>query len=348
LPMASPIIQPWPLEGAEDWKVDVLRRQPLCSRVCCENRATELCPGCRIPGLSFACRSAYCSKDCQVSDWNERHKRMHVMCKARKRPCRFEETVILTLLELEARGQHPLIGPDGRFSVLFAGARDEGMMDFDFLLSLLKELVYPDVLTKLRVVLCGKQAALYSRPYADEGVIEVVVHESLVEEAYCTAAALRAEFNIIYIIAPGFTDNLIEWDPAINLMLDATLPVVVTSYSNLECRDNDSLFDDSVMVQYFRARSIVGQTMSCMFEPMRRGALGHKNRAYSVFCGRDDSLPVTLRFEFMRQQTILYLRYMAECYSDSRFQHVADMLLSGAEPYREDNMGRYIDMANRL
>jgi hypothetical protein len=344
------IMTPWPKETPTSFLEELKTSPRACSKFGCTRVGDKCCAKCKIPGLSFSCRSAYCSKECQQEDWVAVHKNLHKMLTSAKKDSAFDwapgfpETVVLAFLELRALGKLPALSADGRLAIMFGGARDEGAIHFDNLFSLLRQLVYPE-LTTLNVCLCGPQAWLPRSP--TNSAVTVEVKAQFVEKAFPTAQAL-SKFQAVVIIAPGFTDNLPEWDPAMRLMLAVPdLPIILTSYSNAHRRDNDVLFDEDVMVKFFRARRLVGTTENCMFYPQPSGALGHKNMAYHIYSNEDDSLgPAPSRADYMRHMTVGYLRYQAECYRSPHFLRMAERLLDGSEPYRESKMSKYVTKAN--
>jgi hypothetical protein len=232
---------------------------------------------------------------------------------------------------------------------MFAGARDESDMQFGLLCDLLREFVYPQ-LQRLYVNLCGPEV---STPQSQTDNVHIQVIKKFVEKAFPMQEALQI-FDAIYIIAPGFSDNLSQWDPAINLMLSCpkSLPVILTSYSNLEKKDNDALFDENCMRAFWRSNVLVPSTENPKYDPFPRGALGHKNRWYHICQGRNESLPRVARQEFKRNMTAEYLRYMADYYHRSHvassFLQLAEDLTTGALAYAEEKNSYFVSLANKL
>lgn len=322
----------------------------------CLNVANNSCGGCltlEIPKRLCVC---YCGKECQSAHWPIHKKFHHMLKKGKLTDDRgYSGTVVLTLLELKAINRLPVLAEGGNFSIMFAGARDECMMDFADLRNLIQELVYPE-LNILSVCLCGKQVD--SGPLGRFNSTQNLLVECIpkfVEEAFPTSTDLEV-FDIIYIIAPGLTDFCVGWDPAIQLMQASNTPIVVTSYSNLTSHnrkmDNDALFDEDCMRNFFRSNVLLPTTFNPSYDLDCRGALGHKNCYYSIYQGIDTSLPAIPRLEYMKKMTAEYLKFQADFYGEDnpffakQCIKLGKRLMNGTMAYHEQKMSYFVRLAN--
>lgn len=321
--------------------------------------ATTACSLCIKMLLSEPLRARFCGKACQESSWVHGHKRWHSVFKNAKgeefgsneNASGLVQTTCLALLELKAIGGLPHLDASSGASILYAGAstRHEEFLEADRLFSILKEFVYPD-LANLAVYLCGPELHSTTQPQALLPNITVTATKSTIEAKFSTPASLSG-FQLCVIAAPGYTDFLDRWDPAMTLLVESGIPLAVTSYSSLHALDNDALFDQDCLEKYWRANVVVGTQINSCFSTVYLRGLGHKSRYYTVVQGRNAGAAVVSKKEYKRGMTANYLRFQANFYraQDSHFatqcEKIAAQLDAGTFPYAEQKMSYFINLA---
>lgn len=323
----------------------------------CQEEGKFACAGCGSIELPLSLRARYCGVDCQTVSFPE-HKKLHAMFKKNisdgaggpRDMSGYCQTVCLTFLELKVADKLPVLRED-TLTLLFAGARDEVLIDFKILLTLLRHFVYAN-LKKLKVVLVGPSAPSGMLTSKNTEELNVTVKCAKVENAF-NPTTIKA-FDAFIMIAPGFSSFLDDWQPAISLFTSTQAPVISTAYSSYDKKDNDALFDEDCMVKYFRAKLVVPTTCNPRCEAYPAGPLGHKNRYYFVTQGIETDLPVIDRTQFKRQLSAGYLEFQADYYGwrDQGFadacRKMAKGLLDGSYPYRHETMSQLIDKARRM
>lgn len=303
--------------------------------------------------LSKPMMAFYCSKECLMASW-PLHKRFHAAFGPQDDAVKsINQTTVLAFLELKARGRLPEIAPTGTVRILFAGAsaRHEEMLNGPHLLQLLREFCYPNM-GALHVDLCGPQMqAAGTRSVSPEVTITSTI--STIQAAFPSATSLASSFQLCMVIAPGYTDLLDNWDPAMTLLVASGLPLCVTSYSSFRALDNDALFDQECVEVYWRANIVVGSQINQCCVPFATGALGHKSRYYTIAQGLKADAQAVDKRTFKRGMTANYLRFQANYYRvrDAHFadrcESIAADLDAGTLPYAEKGMSHYVGMAQQ-
>jgi len=329
----------------------------------CQNEGKYSCSGCGTIELPISLRARYCGVDCQTASFQD-HKKVHSTFKKNmsdsvsaaadiypRDMSGYCQTVCLTFMELKVAGILPILHEDSNIlTILFAGARDEILIDFKKLFSLLKQFIYPN-LKKLNVYLVGPDV-VPGRQISNSTEVTISAIQKKIEIAFNVTTITN--FHAIFMIAPGFSSFLDSWTPAIQLFTSVNTPVICTAYSNLEKKDNDALFDEDCMIRYYRAKSVVPTTCNPRCEVFPAGPLGHKNRYYFITCGLDDTKPIIERTIFKRELSASYLEFQADFYGwrDQNFAHgcrtLAKRLLDGSFDYRNETMDQLINMARRM
>lgn len=323
----------------------------------CQNEGKFACSGCGTIELPLSLRARYCGVDCQTVSFPD-HKKIHSTFKknmtdysnSNRDMSGYCQTVCLTFMELKVADILPTLNDDV-LTVLFAGARDEVLIDFKVLFNLLKQFVYAN-LKKLNVYLVGPQVPSGMQTSRNTSELNVTSVAKKVEAAF-NATTIK-NFHAVIMIAPGFSSFLDDWQPAVNLFTAANIPVISTAYSSIEKKDNDALFDEDCMIEYFRAKSVVPTTLNPRCEVFPARPLGHKNRYYFITKGVDETLPVIERSVFKRKLSANYLEFQADYYGwrDQNFANgcrkLAKSLLDGSFPYRNEKTNELVDMARRM
>lgn len=315
--------------------------------------ATLACKKCRELQLNEAMVTHYCSKACQKACW-PRNKRFHAAFEPQSDygiHKSIHQTTALAMLELKARGKLPVIASGGAVCILFAGASTRYEIDLDGLqlLQALKDFCYPDM-GALHVTMCGPEIQTDGiRNVGPDVTITSII--STVQAAFSSPAALASSFQLCMIIAPGYTDFLDKWDPAMTMLVASGVPLCVTSYSSANALDNDALFDQDCVETFWRASVVVGTQINQCCVPLPNGALGHKSRYYTIVQGINKNAPVVEKKAFKRGMTARYMRFQADYYRarDAYFavrcEAIAASLEDGTLPYAEESMGSFVRMA---
>lgn len=224
------------------------------------------------------------------------------------------------------RGKLPVLSDDEqggkRLSIIYAGARNEANANFMTLFSLIKEFVYTNI-SRLEVCLCGPQLE-ETRSYSvgESSEVSVRLDARKIEQAFPSLQDLNAAgFHAIFLVAPGFSDDITCWAAAMQMMVSSNLPMTVTSYSSLHTRDNDALFDEDCLTVLWRARLVVAcQTNPCHSLMGARG-LGYKNRYVTIVQGPNPDAAVVRPEDYRRGMVAKYLVFQADFYraQDSGF-----------------------------
>lgn len=325
-----------------------------CNNTGCLNSPNLRCKRCRI--LCFpASIGRYCSRDCQHQH-NPIHKKIHRACRSNKSkrrtfPDGMSETVALTLLDLKyGTNRLPEISTTGDFSVLFAGASDEieAGLDFEHLFIVIWFCsVFPNF-NKLEIWLIGPNITFRPQYSVLGGRVIINTVKNTVEKVF---DVMNISVQLIYLVTPGFTSFLDKWTPAINLITSKNIVTISTMYSDNDNRNNDALFDENILKEYFRANIIIQTTSNPRYFKVF-SKLGFKNACYCVFQGLNHTMPVTPRLVYLKRLTSLYLRFQADYYYQDNEQFsrncltIANDLESGARVYQDQSLSYYIHLAN--
>jgi len=182
-------------------------------------------------------------------------------------------------------------------------------------------------------------------------LVRVTVIPKLFEKA--PSAVINDPSTVAVIAVPGFTSYLDSWTPAVNKILDANIPTVLTCYSQIGKVTDDALFDEDVLLRYFGANVVVPTSANPHYLANPSGGALTKNAFYMIFQGRAPDAVLVPPTEYKRDMCARYMRFQGEFHRDQDAYSAACLqmhqdLLSGALPYTGQTTKELVLMANQM
>ena len=268
-------------------------------------------------------------------------------------PQEFIATLLVALSDLKLHNRLPPVTEnDKSINLLFVGAsvHYELSMDFQAFFEPLKKFFYPE-LQLLNVAVIGPDIPTGHTIPSSDSVRVTVVSKKLEKSP---SVLVNATSTVAIIAVPGFTSYLDSWTPAVNRILDANIPTVLTCYSLVDKPTDDALFDEDVLLRYFGANVIVPTSANLHYLPSPRGGAMVKNAFYMAFQGRAPDAALVPPQQYNKDMCARYMRFQGDFYRDQNayyseacYQMHRD-LLSGALPYTGQTTEQLVMMAQQM
>lgn len=284
----------------------------------CENCGviTSLrCSDCNKLGITQpSCIGFFHSRECQ-KEALKAHKAIHKAILKGSKDTEYRginETIVISLKEAQLKGFKPNLF-DNDLNLVFIGARDvmEYQLNYERLVTNLRAVLYPE-LKSVNITMCGPDVS--DRPIKpignDECRYTVTTKKGTFEALYPDPDIVRESFSCGVILHPGFTDHLLSWKPAMDIIIQSNILVITTGYSNYDRLTRDAIHEIDLVSQYYGAKMILTPTFNkCTCLLIFRNGVG-PSAYYSIFKGPDPEVVKLSYEETIYKMRDVFLRYV--------------------------------------
>jgi len=291
--------------------------QGLCEN--CGGHSTTRCSECinKFGITSPSNLGMFCSKECQKA-CNISHKAIHkAILKASKdfNNRGINETIAISLKEGSIKGYKPDLFDNNILNIIMIGASDtmENVIEYNKLVLNLKTILYPE-LKSVNITMCGPRIShrpLQQFESNDETCYTVTTQNGLFEVLYPDPSVVKSKFSFGIILHPGFSDYLLSWKPAMDILVASDILVLTTGYSNYDRFTRDALYENLIS-EYYGANVVLGPTFnkaSCL-AIAHRGIVPHAY--YSIFKSRSNDVVLLSYEEAVYKSRQIFLRYVGD------------------------------------